>query len=539
MATAPSTLPKPACLSIEVGGQHRRVDVTAVPFSIGRSEDCNASIPDVRVSRRHAQIVQEDGHLVIVDSGSRHGTFVNGVRCDRATLISRDEITLGVPGVRILFLDESQSQNLSSAYLTRLASSSDVSELEKLRLFLEAARSLNSGLVLQDVLRNMLEYALRLTKAERGFIYLRDKSQTPALTCGLNSQGASLLDDADVSRSVINDAIHSASEFISGDVSQQSMFSARQSIMLHELRTIVAIPLRRKRVGDDASTEAEGVLYLDSRMASRTLSGVAPDVLRALAGECAAVLESARLMEAEQSAQRHQQEMEIAASIQRSLGSDADLQCEFARVTGRSIPSREVGGDFFEVHTSPEAVTAILADVSGKGISAALLASVIQGMYYAQITAGASLVDVAASINRFLCLRVAGQKYATMVIAQVDRSGLLRIVNCGHVPLLVAVNGNCARVEDGDLPVGLMPDAAFRILEQQLAPGTRVCLMSDGISEAENSAGAEFGISAVEELLCSGSDVHAILAAVNSFTGNSDLQDDRTVVTIDYTGATV
>ncbi|HYX52775.1 MAG TPA: SpoIIE family protein phosphatase, partial [Candidatus Limnocylindrales bacterium] len=367
----------------------------------------------------------------------------------------------------------------------------------------------------------------------------RDKSQTPALTCGLNSQGASLLDDADVSRSVINDAIHSASEFISGDVSQQSMFSARQSIMLHELRTIVAIPLRRKRVGDDASTEAEGVLYLDSRMASRTLSGVAPDVLRALAGECAAVLESARLMEAEQSAQRHQQEMEIAASIQRSLGSDADLQCEFARVTGRSIPSREVGGDFFEVHTSPEAVTAILADVSGKGISAALLASVIQGMYYAQITAGASLVDVAASINRFLCLRVAGQKYATMVIAQVDRSGLLRIVNCGHVPLLVAVNGNCARVEDGDLPVGLMPDAAFRILEQQLAPGTRVCLMSDGISEAENSAGAEFGISAVEELLCSGSDVHAILAAVNSFTGNSDLQDDRTVVTIDYTGATV
>ncbi len=537
MASAASTLPKPACLSIEVGGQQRRVDVTTVPFSIGRAEDCDATIADVRVSRRHAEIVQEDGHLAIVDRGSRHGTFVNGVRCERGVLRDRDEITLGVPGVRILFLEESPSQNVSSAYLTRLASSSDVSELEKLRLFLEAARSLNSGLVLQDVLRNMLDYALRITKAERGFIYLRDKKQAPVLTCGLNSQGGSLLDDADVSRSVINDALHSASEFISGDVSQQSMFSARQSIMLHELRTIVAIPLRGKRVGGDASAAAEGVLYLDSRMASRTMSGVAPDVLRALAGECAALLESARLMEAEQSARRYQQEMEIAASIQRSLGSEADVPCEFARVIGRSIPCREVGGDFFEVNTTPEAVTVILADVSGKGISAALLASVIHGMYFAQISAGASLVDVAASINRFLCSRVAGQKYATMMIVQVDRRGLLRIVNCGHVPLLIAVNGHCVRVEDGDLPVGLMADAAFRILEQQLAPGARVCLMSDGISEAENAAGDEFGISAVEGLLCSGSDVQAVLSAVNAFTGNSELQDDRTVVTIDYTGA--
>jgi serine phosphatase RsbU (regulator of sigma subunit) len=512
------------------------VDVTGVPFSIGRAEDCNATIPDVRVSRHHAEIIQEDGHFVIVDKGSRHGTFVNGIRSERAVLKSRDEITLGVPGVRILFIEDPGSQNISSAYLTRLASSSDISELEKLRLFLEAARSLKSG-VLQDVLRNMLEYALRLTKAERAFIYLPDKNQAPVLTCGLNSQGVALLDDADVSRSVIHDAIHSASEFISGDVSQQSMLAERQSIMLHDLRTIVAIPLRGKRPVAGAPAETGGVLYLDSRMASRNLSGVGPDVLRALAGECAAVLESARLMEAEQSARRYQQEMEIAASIQRSLGSEADIQCDFARVTGRSIPCREVGGDFFEVHTSQDAVTVILADVSGKGISAALLASVIQGMYYAQISAGGSLVDVAASINRFLCSRVAGQKYATMVVARVDRRGMLNVVNCGHVPLLIAADGRCVRVEEGDLPVGLMADAGFRIIEQQLAPGTRVCLMSDGISEAENPAGAEFGIAGVEELLKGAMDVQAILGAVNSYTGNRELEDDRTVVTIDYTGA--
>jgi sigma-B regulation protein RsbU (phosphoserine phosphatase) len=87
------------------------------------------------------------------------------------------------------------------------------------------------------------------------------------------------------------------------------------------------------------------------------------------------------------------------------------------------------------------------------------------------------------------------------------------------------------------LPVGLMADAGFRIIEQQLAPGTRVCLMSDGISEAESPAGTEFGIAGVEELLKAATDVQAILGAVNSYTGNRELEDDRTVVTIDYTGA--
>jgi serine phosphatase RsbU (regulator of sigma subunit) len=114
---------------------------------------------------------------------------------------------------------------------------------------------------------------------------------------------------------------------------------------------------------------------------------------------------------------------------------------------------------------------------------------------------------------------------------------MLNVVNCGHVPLLIAADGRCVRVEEGDLPVGLMADAGFRIIEQQLAPGTRVCLMSDGISEAESPAGTEFGIAGVEELLKAATDVQAILGAVNSYTGNRELEDDRTVVTIDYTGA--
>jgi len=266
-------------------------------------------------------------------------------------------------------------------------------------------------MVVQDVLRTMLSYALKITRAERGFVYLKDKTGKPVLTCGIDSAGVSIPSDANVSRSVVHEAMVSASELITEDATQQDALADRKSIMLNDLRTVVAIPLRVRRgaPSTQATPEVDGVLYLDSRSVSHRISGVSHEVLRALASECAAVLESAKLVAAEQAASLYQQEMMIAASIQHSLISSPAAQSDFARVVAKSIPCREIGGDFFDINVSPDAVTVIVADVSGKGVSAALLASVIHGMFYSQISSGAGLVSAVSSINRFLCSRVAGR----------------------------------------------------------------------------------------------------------------------------------
>src|SRR5262249_47054331 len=153
-------------------------------------------------------------------------------------------------------------------------------------------------------------------------------------------------------------------------------------------------------------------------------------------------------------------------------------------VNGRSIPCREVGGDFFDVCVSPEAVTVIVADVSGKGVSAAVLASMVHGMFYAQVAARTELVEAVAAINRFLCSRVAGQKYATLLAAQLSSRGCLEIVNCGHVPPIVFEAGKAARISDGDLPVGLMADATFHLIRHDFPVGARLCVLTDGISES-------------------------------------------------------
>ncbi|MCU1253947.1 MAG: Serine phosphatase RsbU, regulator of sigma subunit [Candidatus Angelobacter sp.] len=539
MAVAATSHTGEAALLIEVGGRQRRVDVTKSPLTIGRAEECDATIADLKVSRQHAKLVIEAGEYYIVDCESRHGTFVNGLRCDRTKLKNKDEITFGVAGVRIVFSQGNDAANTThistNELLSRLVSKSDTSDLEKLRLFLEAARSLTGGVVVNEVLRNMLDYALRITKAERGFVYLRDadKSGTPVLACGLDSKGMSLTSDPKVSHSVVQEALTSASEFITGDALKQQALAERHSIVLNELRTVIAIPLRTRRQHGNSPTDVDGVLYLDSRSVSLNLSGVSHEVLRALASECAAVLESAKLVAAEQAAQQYRKEMEIAASIQRSLISASSVENDFVRVNACSIPCREVGGDFFDVHVGPDVVTVIVADVSGKGISAALLASVIHGMFYAQMTSGARLVDAVASINRFLCSRVAGQKYATLLAAQLHRDGKLALVNCGHVPAILAQDGKVTHVEDGDMPVGLIPEVNFHVIERELPAGSRLCILTDGISETENAEGAEFGTHLLADFLCGEEPIQKILLAVQSFSGNSEAQDDRTLVVLE------
>jgi sigma-B regulation protein RsbU (phosphoserine phosphatase) len=527
-----------AALLVEIAGQRRKVALSRPSSTIGRSDECDVVIPDFRVSRMHARIREENGNFFVEDAGSRHGTFVNGSPCRRLPLRHKDAITLGVPGLSLTFLKEASSSSTRNLLLTRIAPAGDSSELDQLRLFLEAARTLSSGGIVDDVLKRMLGYALRITRAERGFVYMADKEGRPRMTCGVDSAGNELLRDSGVSHSVVEEAMRSAAEFIAPDATEQSGLRDRQSVVLNELRTLVAIPLRAIRLGMESHNRSlvDGVLYLDSHSVSGSLNGISHDVLRALAGECAAVLESARLVEAEREQQLYQQEMAIAASIQRSLIARNEVTCGFATAKGQSRPCREIGGDFFDIHVAPDALTTLVVDVSGKGISAALLASVLQGMFYAQVTSGASLVDAISAINNFLCSRVAGQKYATLLAAQVRKDNTLQIVNCGHIPALIVKDTDITELDDGDLPVGLLPEASFHVLELPFPPGSRLCMLTDGISEAEDDAGLEFGLDRVKQHLFSPDPAGAVFSAVQAFSGNHEAQDDQTLVLVDRLG---
>jgi serine phosphatase RsbU (regulator of sigma subunit) len=262
---------------------------------------------------------------------------------------------------------------------------------------------------------------------------------------------------------------------------------------------------------------------------------VSNDILHAIATEAASLIENARLVQAEEAGRRYQQELSIAASIQQRLMAVTIPEVPFAKLTGRNLSCKEIGGDFFDAVMTGDGLTVVLADVSGKGVSAALLASTLQGMIYSQLIAGMPLIEIVAAVNRFFTHKHIGEKYATVIIARIRENGECEYVNCGHVPPLVVSEEQVQRPAHGNLPVGLLPDAKYESDRCQLKPGDRLILVTDGVTEAENARGDFFEDSRLELAAKTGS-LEQIFTAISDFCGGTPLSDDCTVVELVYTG---
>jgi phosphoserine phosphatase RsbU/P len=531
------------------GNEQRTINLDHTPFTVGRKIDKDLVIADPRVSRDHALIASENGQFYVIDQGSKHGTFVNGERVQRKTLERNDRLEFGVRDVAyVIFHPQHATSNTAREFLSQISGiqiSTDTTDLEKLTLFLEAARKLNTTGVLDEILVTLLEATLKLTRAERGYVFMRSEDGNLQLAAGRNSKSEPLLDDKTISHSILDDALKSNSEFVITDTSQSLDLAGRHSIVAYDLRTVICIPLRKPQVQATrdlqaapaaSSAEVMGALYVDSRFASRDISSVSNDILRAIATEAASLIENARLVQAEEAARRYQQELSIAASIQQRLMAVTIPEVPFARLAGRNISCKEIGGDFFDAVNTEQGLAVVLADVSGKGVSAALIASQLQGMIYSQLSAGMPLQEIVTTVNRFFTHKHIGEKYATLIIARIRRDGELEYVNCGHVPPLLVCNHEVMRPPHGNLPVGLLSDASYESDHCSLHAGDRLILVTDGVTEAENARGDFFEDSRLEAVAAKSSSLEDIFSAVANFCGGTPLSDDCTVVELVYSG---
>jgi sigma-B regulation protein RsbU (phosphoserine phosphatase) len=508
------------------GEQTRTVLIDTVPFTIGRQADRNLSLSSSQVSREHAVIHSDAEGYLIQDQGSRHGTLVNGIRTDIARLKSGDRIELGTSDVVLVF-GVAQKEVPTRRFLSRIQG--DASELEKLSLFLQAAQSFSNTRLLNDILSSMIEYTLRLTGAERGFVFLGDSPSSLHLELGLNKQGVVLADDSKISHSVVRDAAISGQEYFIGDVSGEGQPVGRESMVVHELMSVIAIPLRGRN-----SDSLLGLLYLDSRLKTSTLTSVSRDILHAIATEAANLVENARLVQAQREAELVHKELEIASSIQQSIFLKELPSFSYAKLTAKSVPCTEVGGDFYDVIPVKDGFVAVVADVSGKGMSSALLAAIIQGMMYAQLMTGASVVETLSAINNFLCCRVSGRKYVTLIAVHYIEGGRVEIVNGGHIaPIVIQSDGRAEVIEDGDIPVGLFHDATFHSIPLDLPRGARLVLMSDGLTEAENPAGEQFYSTDMTRHMAGADPIGDLFASMRSFCAGEQPRDDSTILVID------
>jgi serine phosphatase RsbU (regulator of sigma subunit) len=540
---------------VNPSGTRTRVAVEPLPFLIGRQSDSHLVLRDNRASRTHARITAEGGYWYIEDLNSRHGVYVNGQRVQKQRLATSDRIEFGfADSYKLIFsLEEDELQRLleqiSSPALPVLAGAGG---LGKLRALVEVARALQTSLSIDDVLASVVDAALAITATERGFLLLRDKGDL-RVSVARNRFGAALGNsDLQVPMSVIHRALSTRRELLTMNFDPLEQQGVRPSMSVSDLElcSVVCVPLVRVRAGSVQETmltslsDTVGLLYMDSRQAQADLSAGNRELLQTLALEASTVLENARLLEEEREKQRMEEELNVARQIQNGLLPRELPSSGWFRAAGSSIPSREVGGDYYDLRqTAADTWATVVADVSGKGVSSALLASLLQGAFLLGGEAALPIEHMMARMSHFLNAQTMGEKYATALYCTLRRDGTLRWVNAGHPrPYLIRRNGHLARLASTGLPLGMLANATYEALEERLEPGDRVVLFSDGLSEAENAEGEFFdkaGLPGViGEHLASGCEalLGALARAVAQFIPSPLPADDVTIVVIEYAG---
>lgn len=531
-------------------GQKTRVNVDTVPFTIGRQSDNHLVLRDNRASRKHARILYEGGTFAIEDLESRHGIWVNGQRVRHHVLRESDRIELGLQdSYQLIFTYQKdgfrQALNQFSAFVRP---EENEGELTKLRSLVEVARALENSLSTEEVLSAVVDAALTVTGCARGFLLLRSagsSQKNPGLEISVarDRSGRNLAgEDLKVPTGLLFNRLSSRRELLS-----MSMTGAAEEA------NVVCLPL--VRVGSAAAEETRatttaeetvGMIYMDSGEAADLSSGNR-ELLETLAIEASTILENARLLEEERAKIRLDDELRIAREIQRGLQPVSLPSTGWFRAAGSSRASTEVGGDYFDVHAiSNDVWMAVLADVSGKGVSSALLAGLLQGMFLMATGDPSDIEPSMARLNEFLLERTKGEKYATVFFCILESSGRLSYTNAGQcAPLLVKRNGTLTELETTSVPVGMLEGAPFQMVQIQLTPGDKLVIYSDGVTEAAGAGGAFYGTERLlkcvrENTSANATNLHAaLMTSVDEFvathpSGDEGLRDDVTALVIEY-----
>ncbi len=523
----------------------RTVRVDRVPFTIGRRETNDLRLGGSEVSREHAEIVSTAGRYLLRDKESRYGTFVNGELVTECELRSGDKVRLGRGGgADLIFLSAEDSRTGSRS------TTGARDDLRQINALLEGFRALGSGRVLQDVLALVLDAALEISGAERGFIMLSTPDGQLEFRLARGRDKQTLTDSTfAVSRKIPEEVYASGRTKMVADLLDGGHADVHVGTVALGIRNVVCIPLNYLRLVEAIEARGEdhrlGVLYLDSRERGSLLSDATRSALETLAAEASIAIENAQLYRANLEKARMEQEMRIAAEIQQALLPKPRASLGFVEAAAASIPCRSIGGDFFDYLDEPgRAFGFTLGDVAGKGPPAALMSALMQGMFASQALYADSPSVAVTQMNKALCRRGLESRFVTLMFGIIDADGGLAYCNAGHNPPLVIGNSGVRRLDEGGPVVGLLEFAPYSQGAIKLETGDTVIVFSDGVSEALDAAGEEFGDDRLIEVANRAGErsaqslVDAIVAAVREFTKGAPQSDDITVMVIRYLGCT-
>jgi len=548
-------------------GEGFEYDLDKEKLSIGRSADNEIMLPDPFSSGHHAVIYLSEGRFILRDSGSKNGTFLNGKKlAGEAVLKKGDEILIG--STRLIFdralshapvevsempsparsintiihLNDILKKTDIETTMQNLATPADFlrirSDVKSMAVLNEVSQALILHQPLGELLNRVMDLISEYLPIDRGVLMLREGNppqMIPKVT-RINNRNLARQKIV-VSQSIINLVLDNHSSVLTTDAQKDKRFSDKESVILSNIHSAMCVPLWNNR-------EIIGVLYADRIMLLDQFSEEDLRLLTLLANLAAVKYEQALAVERAIEMEKFQKELALASQIQKDFQPKENPVCENFDIAGTNIPCLHIGGDYYDfIRIDPCRMAILVADVSGKGISAALLMASLRAALHAEINPQINLVEMIAKLNDFVHRSSAANRFITFFFSDLNlRTGELRYINAGHnPPLHIAKDGKVTRLESGGFCLGMFPDVSYEEKKIHLSPGEIVVLFTDGITETLDPQKQEFGEENLAAVLQKNSKqsaaeiVEQVLDELRHFCGGAAPLDDMTLVVIKRT----
>jgi sigma-B regulation protein RsbU (phosphoserine phosphatase) len=417
---------------------------------------------------------------------------------------------------------------------------------DRLALLYRLSQTFSSSLDLDEVLNRVMDEVIAVTRAERGFVMLHEADGRLVFRAA-RGMDQNTIDDPQfqVSRSVVERVAREGQPVLTSDAQSDDRFSMRQSVMILGLRSILCVPLRIK-------DQVSGVVYVDNRLQAGIFTQADLELLTSIASSAAIAIENARLYQVAVEKGRMERELQMAREVQASLLPHETPQVPGWEFAARWQPAREVAGDYYDFipvdfnlakGSEPAqglgSLGIVIADVSDKGMPAALFMALTRSIVRASVGHAPSPADGIARANRLICADSTGGMFVTLFYALLNpEAGEITYVNAGHNPPLLyrAEQDRLVELTRTGMALGVVADSPFEQRTVHLDPGDFVLLYTDGVTDATDAHLQDFGMERLRRVILEhrhapATDVVAALEqAIGDFAGSTAPFDDTAVV---------
>jgi len=535
---------------VDESGKERWIPIVPPKFTLGRSSNNDLVFKHLSVSRMHAEVSVDGDTYMLRDLDSKQGTFVNGVRITESELTHGDRVQIGIGHNQALTFHKGDLlQSLLGKKETKTDANIAIAGFKEMGMLLSAFRALSSIPLLDDLLSLVVDTAVELTAAERGFIMLADPDGSLDFRCARNNLRRPLDGSSfKTSRKVPEEVFRNGKSVVIRDLDIDENLEAHAPTRQIGVRSICCVPLRYMTLREAGGTsgigrtETIGVLYVDSHLAGAGLSTTQMEALETLASEAAMAIYNARLYKESQEKRKLEEELKIAAEIQQALLPETTRLLPHVRSFSFNLPCHEVGGDYFDYfEMDADRFGFALGDVAGKGMPAALLTMMLQGIFSSQALLDLPVPAMLANINLSLVRRGTSNRFVTFFFGVLDAAGRLTYSNAGHnPPILLSRDGSMRDLTEGGMVLGLFGFAQYTSETVELKPGDHLVLFTDGAVEARSVTGEEFGEDRLRHFLqdnaglASEDLLEGLRQAILSHSANAPQHDDITMMILGF-----